>query len=81
MYSYFAILFASSLFQAPKEEADDANEAHDHASQRNYRDSPVDESGRRLNWNLTNKERLSVFFKRLFVFYGPIANRQSSTNQ
>lgn len=56
MDGYFAILFASSLFQAPKEEADDAYEEHNNATQWNYRDSPMDESGRKLNWNLTMKK-------------------------
>lgn len=59
----------SSLFQAPKEEADDANKDHNHASQRNYSHSPMDESGRKLNWNLTNEETLIInMFKTLLVF-------------
>lgn len=71
MDGYFAILFASSLFQAPREEADDAYEEHNNATQWNYRDSPMDESGRKLNWNLTNEETL---IKSEFLEWPKLAN-------
>lgn len=72
IYSYFTILLASSQFQAPKEEADDACKKQNNATQWNYRDSPMDESGRKLNWNLTNEETLiKSGFLTLIVFFIP----------